>query len=307
MTSDWRIRIFSPLAEPLRRAHSRVAKVHHGALMALVAYWMFTSSDLLIKSLTARLSIFQIMFLQLCSASVPLFIAFLQERAASRSAFRPVRSYLLLGLRGALAGIGTLLGFMAFSVLPLTDVYAIAFGAPLIVTLASGVVLGERISGRQIIATPLGLAGVLVVLQPGLSSPNVGYLAAVGSMLSGAAVILTMRKLGRVERAVTVLAAILGGLAAIAIPGAIATWKPAEWFDVLIAGCSGALMATAHLMMYGALRRDAAATIAPLQYTILLWASLYGWIVFDQFPPASTIAGCLIIVVANVCGAFGRK
>src|SRR3954463_15254155 len=105
-----------------------------GVAIALLANFLFTSSDAIVKTLTTRYSVFQVIAMQVTFACIPLCIMLLRDGTFSHL---KVRHPVLVFLRGFLAGLGTICGFYAFSVLPLADVYSIAFCAPMVVTLAS--------------------------------------------------------------------------------------------------------------------------------------------------------------------------
>jgi drug/metabolite transporter (DMT)-like permease len=167
-----------------------------GVAMAIVGNFMFTTSDAIVKSLSGRYSIFQIIAMQVPFACIPLFIMLRREGTL---AHLRIRHPILVFLRGLMAGLGTIFGFYAFSVLPLADVYSIAFCAPLVVTLASIPILGEQVGIRRFTAVIVGFLGVLVMVQPGFVRLSLGHLSAFCSVFTGASVVLIMRRIGREE------------------------------------------------------------------------------------------------------------
>ena len=85
---------------------------------------------------------------------------------------------LVVGLRGLLAGVGTIFGFFAFAHLPLADVYAIAFCTPIVVTLMSIPILGEVVRAHRWAAIIVGFIGILVMIRPGFETLGWGHLTA---------------------------------------------------------------------------------------------------------------------------------
>ena len=141
-------------------------------------------------------------------------------RDGTFSRFR-VRHPFLVALRGMFAGIGTVFGFYAFSVLPLADVYAIAFCVPIVVTLASIPLLGEKVGKYRFAAVVVGFVGVLIMVEPGVAPLSLGHAAAFGSVFTSTGVVLIMRRVAREEQRGVMVAAVMIGLLTVSIPGVV--------------------------------------------------------------------------------------
>jgi drug/metabolite transporter (DMT)-like permease len=117
-----------------------------GVGFALCGYFLFATADALTKTIVNVYSSFQIIPMQVVFASLPIVAMIVRG-----GGFRIPRgiNLALLGLRGLLAGLGAILGLYAFRHLPLADVYALAFCAPLIVTVLAIPILGERVGPRR--------------------------------------------------------------------------------------------------------------------------------------------------------------
>ena len=136
-----------------------------GIFIGLLSYAVFSCGDAIIKSLGDRLPIFEIGFFVTLFALIAMPFA----RAPGerwRDLFRMHRPFMVL-LRAASGTMAGILGVIAFTTLPLAEVYSLIFVAPLFVTLLSIPLLGERIGWRRALAVVVGFGGILLVVRPG--------------------------------------------------------------------------------------------------------------------------------------------
>ncbi len=148
-----------------------------GALFALVAFAIFSTHDVFIKALGGSYSPVQIVFFSVLF-SFPL-VTLMLIRDATPGHLRPVHPW-WTALRTGSAVVTGVSAFYAFSTLPLAQVYAILFAAPLLITILAIPVLGEKVRLRRWMAVLVGLAGVMIVLQPGATELTPGPLAEIG-------------------------------------------------------------------------------------------------------------------------------
>jgi drug/metabolite transporter (DMT)-like permease len=263
-----------------------------GVLFAIAANGLFATSDTLVKLLSTRYPIFQIIAMQASVACLVVCIVIWREKAYRISAIRNPK--MLIG-RSFLAGIGTVSGFYAFSLLPLADVYAITFGSPLVVTVAATWLLGERTGLARWIAILVGFSGILIMVQPGYVALSLGHLAAFLNVFVGAGVILIMRTIGPQENRAIMVAAVMAGQLTASLPGVFLSHAPA-WSDVGLVTISGLVMVTAQFLLLEALRRAPASSVAPMQYTKLVWALPVGLFIFGDEPKLHVLAGALVVI-----------
>jgi len=280
-----------PAAVPTAQTAPETALL--GVLCSLLANLMFASSDALVKGLTATYSIFQIIPMQVAFACIPILVMLRRDGGIRRMRAAHPR---LIVLRGLLAGIGTIFGFYAFSALPLAEVYAIAFCTPMVVTILSIPILGEQVRAHRWAAVVVGFLGILVMVRPGFATLTLGHLSALGSVFTGAGVVLIMRKISRDEQRAVLVTAVMLGLLATSLPVALFVFKPPAWFDLLRVGAAGLLMGSAQFLVVRALSLAPASTIAPMQYTMIVWALAYGSLFFgNQIDPFVVIGACIVI------------
>ena len=265
-------------------------------LMCLGAICMI-GLDVTARWLLETYSLPQLVLLR-CLFSVTLILVFTAARGefakfrSDRPGWHVLRSLLMAGSMFAF--------FHALRNIPLADVIAIAFAAPLIITALSKPVLGEPVSLWQWIAVIAGFCGVLIVLQPGSGLMHPSALFALGGAVFYACLSLTARKLRTTESTVSLT------LYLFAVPGVIgAIGSRSEWIApsatawVMFALC-GFFGGMAFVFINGAYRRAPAAVVVPFEYTGLIWAAIAGFVVWDEIPGANTWLGATIIVVSGL-------
>lgn len=268
-----------------------------GALLALAAFFVFSSHDALIKVLAAIYSPVQIVF---CIAlfSFPLILGMLAMDGASGT-LRP-RHPGWVWVRGLTVAGSSVCGFYAFSVLPMAQVYAILFGTPLIITLLSVPVLGETVGWRRGLAVVVGLCGVLVVLRPGSEDLSLGHLAALASAVMGATTSVITRRIGQQERAAVLLLYAMAGNFVLMGGMMPFVYLPMPGVDLAIMIAIAVLAFAAMQLVILAYRRAEAVVVAPMQYSQIIWAVVYGTLFFGETPDVMTLVGAGIVIASGI-------
>ena len=268
-----------------------------GPLLALGGFALYSAHDVLVKLLGPTISVIQIVFFA-GLFSFPL-VALLLLADPAPGTLRARHPY-WLGLRTFGAVASGVLGFYAFTVIPFAQAYAMLFAAPLLVTLLSVPVLGERVGWRRGVAVLVGLAGVLVVLRPGLAEVTLGHVSGLASAFCTALVALSSRKIGRVER--TGVLVLWPLVATIVVLGAAMPWvyRPMTGLELSMTAGIAVLGFTAMLCMIAAYRRAEASIVAPMQYSQMLWAVFWGALVFAEWPDGWTLGGAALIIGSGV-------
>lgn len=189
------------------------------------------------------------------------------------------------------------LNFWAMTLLPLADATTISFTVPIFATLFAALVLREKVGIRRWSAILIGFIGVLIVIQPGGTLiPAFGATVALIGALVTASVTLVIRMLGRTETSiVTIFWFSVYTLPALAICAYIygGGHDVQTWGYLLGIGIFGAL---GQLTITQSLRFAPVSTIVPMDYTALLWATIFGILIFNQFPGLSIWIGAPIII-----------
>jgi len=285
MTTSAPVPLHRPVSGPL------------GPLMALAAFGLYATHDVLIRILGGSYSVFQIMF-YMGLFSFPLLVVML-IRDPEPGTLRAVHpGWMLARTLCVLVSAGG--AFYAFTVLPLAQVYAMLFASPLLITLLSIPMLGERVGIHRGLAVAVGLLGVLVVLRPGGAELGLGHAAALASALTAALNGVIMRKIGKDERSAVLL--LYPMLANVVVMASILplVYVPMRLPDLATVGVIAALAFAAMLLSIAAYRRSEAAVVAPMQYSQILWAAFYGALLFGESPNRFTLAGATLIVASGL-------
>jgi S-adenosylmethionine uptake transporter len=268
-----------------------------GALLALAAMGLYATHDVVVKVLGRTYSPIQIVFFgALLSFPLVSFIS-LADRDGGR--LWP-RQPIWVMLRSACMVLTSVSAFYAFTVLPLAQTYAILFATPLLVTLMSIPFLGEHVGLHRLGATVLGLVGVLVVLRPGQEALSAGHLSALLSAVTGALASVIARRIGPTERPLVML--LFPMLGNVVVMGALLplVYLPMPFADLGLSGIIAVLGLGAALMVILAFRAGEAVIVAPMQYSQILWATVYGYLLFDEPLDGATFAGASIIIASGI-------
>ncbi len=268
-----------------------------GGFLALLAFAIFSAHDVIVKVLGAFYTPFQIVFFGVLFSFPLASLMLIQDPRPGH--LRPVHPG-WTGLRTVATVATGVCAFFAFSTLPLAQVYAILFAMPLLITVLSIPVLGERVGPRRGVAVLVGLVGVLVVLRPGATELQVGHLAALAAAVCGAAASVIVRKIGHAERSVVLL--LYPMLLNFALTGMLMPWvyEPMPGAHLLGLALLAVLAFAASALVIFAYRAGEAVVVAPMQYSQMLWAALYGAVFFDEFPDVWTVLGAGIIIASGI-------
>ena len=275
----------------------RSASPLRGALYALIAFGIFSTHDVVVKTLGSEYAPFQIVFFSVLFGFPLISIMLMRDRTDGNLLPRHPGWTALRTAASVITGISA---FYAFSTLPLAQTYAILFAAPLLITVLSIPVLGERVGPRRWGAVVVGLAGVMIVLRPGQTDLGLGHLAALTAALGSATASVIVRKIGHEERSVVLL--LYPMMANFVLMGVA---LPFVYRPMPVAHLGGlALMAVlgfvAMLLVILAYRAAEAAVVAPMQYSQILWATAYGVLFFDETPDFATFLGASVIIASGI-------
>ena len=231
-----------------------------GALLALLSMGLYSTHDVIIKLLGETYPALQILFFSALLSFPPIAVLLLRDR--THGTLRP-RNPFWVGLRSACIVISGVCGFYAFSALPLAQVYAILFATPLLITLLSIPILGERVGIHRWLAVLLGLCGVLIVLRPGGGDAlSLGHLAALLAALSSATAAVVTRRLGGGERPLVLLMWPMLGNLVMTGAGLTLHYVPMELSHLAMAGMIAVLGLTGGFLSILAYRAGEAAIVA---------------------------------------------
>jgi S-adenosylmethionine uptake transporter len=268
-----------------------------GALLALLAFAIWATHDVVVKFLGGLYSPVQIIFFSVLLGFPLVTLMLMNDRADGN--LRPRHPWWTL-VRTVSAVITGLTAFYAFSVLPLAQTYALLFATPLLITVLAIPILGEKVGVRRGLAVLVGLVGVLIVLRPGQADLQLGHIAGVTAAVFASLASVIVRKIGQEERSVVLVLypmvanfLVLG----LALPF---VYQPMPIEHLGMLGIIAAFGFVATLLVIAAYRTAEAVIVAPMQYSQIIWAAIYGAIFFDEQPDFYTLVGTAVIVASGI-------
>ena len=204
--------------------------------------------------------------------------------------------------RRAMLGLtGMFFTFGAPLLLPLAESTALGYTTPVVAVILSALLLKETVGPVRWLAVALGFAGVVIIAQPGTAViPPLGAAVGIGAGFMVALISIQVRDLGRTDEPLSIVfwfAALSAPLLLAVLPFYYTQHSGWQWFLLLsggVLGCIGQLLLTASL------RIGQVASVVVMDYSGLIWATLYGWLVWHDLPTAATWLGAPVIIAAGV-------
>lgn len=264
--------------------------------MALAGFAIYSTHDALVKSLQDY-NVFQIVFFATLFGYVPFSIARIVE--GKPVSLKPVNTGLLL-FRALLHVACLSLSFLAFTMLPMVEAYVLLFCTPLMISILAIWFLGEQIALVRWLAIGLGLVGVVIVLRPTIESIAPGHFAALASAFCGAASAVISRKISASENMATMILFPL--LANILVAGCALyfVYKPMPLIDLGTMFLVGLLGLIGQYFVLVGYRSSPAAFVAPMQYSQIVWAILFGYVFFNETVDVWVIVGSSVTILSGV-------
>ncbi|ALM82815.1 DMT family transporter [Bordetella sp. N] len=268
-----------------------------GIACVIGGIFCLTVSDAQAKWLGQFYAPIQILFLRAVIA-LPVVLAVVVTLGGRRSL--RTQFPLIHLLRGALNMVSASCFYIGLQHLPLAENTAIAFAAPLFVTTLSVLILKEKVDRARWLAVAAGFAGVLIIVRPGSSSFDAAALWPLVTALLYAVMMTTARAIGGGESMLTTMFYIVAAQCVWTSLVAPFFWIAPSWEHApYFAGV--ALCSTLGLtLITQGFRIGPASVVAPFDYTGLIWATLLGWMIWDEQPQAIAYLGALIIAGSGI-------
>ncbi len=264
--------------------------------------------DALIKLLSTSVPIMVVLLFRFVAQSFLLlpYVLFKKGRTWLRYS---KRIYVLLAIRTVAHAAGIVGMYFGLKYMPLADTVAIAFIFPLLMLLVSHFYLGEHVGPHRLVTSIIGFIGTLMVVQPNFVAVGLNALWPVFVALTFVVFMMVTRKMTREIDPVSIQT--LSGFMAVftllicllVLDGEIwegFAWKMPEGVQWAYLIGSGILGTFAHLLFTIALRYAPSATLAPMQYLEIPFATLIGWIIFSDLPNSLATLGIAVTVGAGL-------
>ncbi len=203
----------------------------------------------------------------------------------------------LHGVRALLQTVSALGFFYALGVAPLAQVTALQFASPLFATMLAVLFLGERISYRRWSAILFGFAGTYVIVRPD-AGLDLGSVAVLISAAAWALTLIVIRVLGRTESSITTTMYMYLLMTPLTLVAALPNWvwpTLLQYGWLFLIGLTGSY---AHVLMAQALKEGETNVVTPVEFVKLLWATLFGYLLFSELPDLYVFIGAGMIILS---------
>ncbi len=277
----------------MAQSSTHAARPAFGITVMIAGMIILASSDAMAKHLTVGIAVIQILWVRYLIFAAMGTVMVMRRPAGSRFLVkRPVLQVIrALTLNTANFFFVTSLGLM-----PMADAHSVMAIAPLLITAASAPLLGEVVGARRWAAVAVGFTGMIIILRPGVGVFDPASLVPFCSAILFAAYTILTKVISRDDPPDTTLFYTgVVGLASLSliVPFFWIDPTPGDWFWLAGAGLTGTM---AHVCIILSLHYASASTLQPFNYTMLVWATMLGYLVFGDLPDRLTTIGALVIV-----------
>lgn len=267
-----------------------------GIAMMLLGILLFSINDVMGKWLVATYTVGQVLVLR-SIAALAVITPFVVKQGIGRT-LRPERPGLQV-LRVALGSCEVALFYWAVSYLPLADTMTLWLAAPVWAVVLAALLLGEKVDAGRWLAVVVGFIGVAVALNPSGQSLSMPAIIALVGSVSFAIMMITGRQLRGTPDVTLVAWQTLGAfiMGLILLPFG---WVTPSLTDTALLGLLGIVAMVAHLCVTRSLKLAEASVVVPYQYTLIVWALVFGWFIFGDWPTPAMLIGAGLIVAAGL-------
>jgi drug/metabolite transporter (DMT)-like permease len=283
---------------PERQDNLKRDNVVLGMAAAMGAFFMFSLMVLFAKLLSENHSVIEIAFYRNLIGILPfLFVIFaLGRRDIMQLHTKPV----LVISRAVIGTASLIITFFAYSLMPLAETTALLFASSLFIPVLAVFILREAVGPYRWSAVIVGFAGVLVMVRPTGDVYVLGVVVALSAALLHAILQIFLRYLGRFEKPETIsfYFFVVGTLLTATAMPFIAVRPTIDELPLLLGvGLSGA---AAQWMLSLAYRHAPAAVVSVFNFSSIVWATLFGFMIWNEWPTSTVVAGAVIVIASNL-------
>ncbi len=275
-----------------------------GVFLAFCGYAAFCVGDVLVKAVGPSVSVFELGFFTTIFSVLPAILA---NRGEQWRRMFAMRHPYLLQIRCLCVLVCSACVMYAFTHIPFSEVYAIGFAAPIFITILSVAFLKEHMTPFRWLFLAIGFCGVLLVVRPGFRVVEVGHIAMMVAALLAAVAAVLLRRISPFEQRITIIgvtalySVVFNG--ALMLPTFIAP-TPMQWS---LFAAIGIINGAGILLIIAATRITPANIVAPIQYSQLVWAILFGALFYREFPDTLAVIGLVVVVVAGTLSVLSEQ
>ena len=268
-----------------------------GILFAVAAYFSFSILDAFQKTAVINHSIFQLLFIKYIFT---LLLSCSEAKRKNNYKFWQSNNVKLQVLRSFFSIIESGCFVLAFRYLSLADVHSVGSLTPVIIVVLSALILKENVSPKTWIAIFVGFLGVLIILRPGLSIFDIkSLLPLMAAFFLGLYQVVTRKVSENDSTETSLFYTSLIGFIVMSIL-AFVYWQPLTLNSYFLFTGIGIFFSMGIYFQIIALSKARASIIQPFHYTLIFWAIILGYLVYDDLPNIPTIVGAIIIAASGI-------
>ena len=210
-----------------------------------------------------------------------------------------INSWRIMLMRGVLHGIGVILWFYAMARIPIAEVTALGYITPVFITIGAALFFREKLHVRRILAVFFGLVGVMIILRPGLSEISSGQIAQlIAAPLFAASMLMTKKMTSNESLSVIVTGLSIVCTLTLLLP-ALSNWVAPNTTELSLLALTAVFATLGHYTMTQAFNLAPLSVLQPVSFLQLLWATLFGVILFDESIDIFVVIGGTVLVVST--------
>lgn len=287
-----------------------------GILFLLAGEILFSVQDVLIRSLSGAYPVFEILFFRAIAAIIPCLILVHYDSGFASLKTKRIGIHLL---RSFLMLLSYMFFYLGLAALPLADTMALFYASPFFVTILSILVLGEQITFNRWFALLTGFTGVLIILHPGFGIFNPAAILILLAASTYAGAVMITRRMADTESASVMVVYLIvfsffvsGGFGLLMNKGIlvdvshpsldflIRQWKFPTWPDLIKMIAMGGIAAIGLYCLTQAYRVAKSSIIAPFEYCGIIPATFWGFMIWNEIPPPTTLVGIIFIISSGI-------
>jgi drug/metabolite transporter (DMT)-like permease len=294
----------TPLARFTTAGSERLGPARFGMALGVAAYGLFSVHDASIKYVVATVPVWQVLFFRSLTITVAC-LAVGRIGLVERIRATPLKAALLW--RAVLTLTAWICYYTASRHLPLAQMTTLYFTAPVMVTVMAAPFLRERVTPVRWVSVALGFLGVVLAGHQHsfeFSRPVILVLVAASFWAFG---VIQMRQIARRESSLLQMLVTNGFFSVATGVACLATWVPLRLDQVALIAVIVVFGGLAQFILFESARLAPAAVMATVEYTALIWAFLFGFLIWGDVPTVPVIAGAGLILVAGWLAAMGSR
>jgi drug/metabolite transporter (DMT)-like permease len=272
-------------------------EIRRGIFYMVGAVFVFAAINVLVKWQIARYPLGEVVFFRCGFALLSGMVLVAAQGGLPLLRTRRIGAHLT---RAVIQFCSMLCIFTAFGMMPLADAVAISFSTPLFLTVLSIPMLGEKVGPYRWGAVIVGFCGVLVMVRPGSGALEAGALFALGNAGLGAIATIGVRRMTVTEASATLVFYQVLTTAVLSVFMLPFGWVTPTWLDFVMLATIGLGSGAGQYLWTQAFRFAPAAVAAPFSYTAMIWAILFGYLIWGDVPTLALLAGALIVSLSGL-------